>query len=192
MYYLFKSWVVPFRSKDILFQKGFKMNEWSLVFKASPAYNFTMKFHSSYFMYDKHKLLSCFFFLKDPKRFLLLLFCLFRATPMAYGGSQAEDWIGAVDTSLRHSHSNVRSIQAASATYTTAHSNTESLTHEARPGIKLAFSWILVRFISTEPWQELIPKEFFLTDIVIEIIVDSHEVVKYNTKKALYALLCLF
>ena len=41
--------------------------------------------------------------------------------------------IGAVATSLRHSHSN---------------SNTGSLTHWARPGIKPTSSWILVRFIN--------------------------------------------
>jgi len=34
---------------------------------------------------------------------------LFRATPMAYGGSQARGPIGAVAAGLRHSHSNTRS-----------------------------------------------------------------------------------
>ena len=41
-----------------------------------------------------------------------ILFCLFafsRAAPAAYGGSQAKDLIGAVATSLHHSHSNVGS-----------------------------------------------------------------------------------
>ena len=36
-------------------------------------------------------------------------FLLFRATPAAYGGSQARGRIGAVASSLRHSHSNARS-----------------------------------------------------------------------------------
>jgi len=40
-------------------------------------------------------------------------------------------------------------------TYTTACSHTGSLTHSARPGIELSSSWILVRFITTEPRQEL-------------------------------------
>ena len=35
-------------------------------------------------------------------------FWLFRATPAAYGGSQARGQIGAVATSLRHSHSSAR------------------------------------------------------------------------------------
>jgi len=35
-------------------------------------------------------------------------FCLIRATPSAYGGSQARGWIGAAAASLYHSHSNTR------------------------------------------------------------------------------------
>ena len=38
-------------------------------------------------------------------------------------------------------------------------SNSVSLTHWARPGIKLASSWMLVRFITTEPQQELQKKK---------------------------------
>ena len=44
---------------------------------------------------------------------LFLFFCLFafpRATPMAYGGSQARGQIGAVATGLHHSHSNAGSL----------------------------------------------------------------------------------
>ena len=46
----------------------------------------------------------------DP--FFFLSFCLFafsRATPAAYGGSQARGPIGVIATSLRHSHSNAGS-----------------------------------------------------------------------------------
>ena len=39
--------------------------------------------------------------------------------------------------------------------YATAPSNAGSLTHGVRPGIEPASSWILVRFVSTEPWKEL-------------------------------------
>ena len=39
--------------------------------------------------------------------------------------------------------------------YTTAHGNTRSLTHWARPGIKPATSWFLVGFISAAPQWEL-------------------------------------
>ena len=41
--------------------------------------------------------------------FLFFFFFLFRATPVAYGGSQARGPIEAVAASLRHSHSNARS-----------------------------------------------------------------------------------
>ena len=47
--------------------------------------------------------------------YLFIYFCLFffflflLATPVAYGGSQARGRIGAVDTSLRPSHSNAGS-----------------------------------------------------------------------------------
>ena len=43
-----------------------------------------------------------------------------------------------------------------SVTYTTADSNRRSLTHWMRPGIEPASSWILVRFIITEPQGELL------------------------------------
>ena len=42
--------------------------------------------------------------------FILFYFiCLFRTTPMAYGGSQARGQIGAVAANLYHSHSNAKS-----------------------------------------------------------------------------------
>jgi len=47
-----------------------------------------------------------------------------------------------------------------SASYTTAHGNTRSLTHWARPEIEPTYSWILVRCVSTALQQE-IPFPFF-------------------------------
>ena len=47
-------------------------------------------------------------------------------------------------------------IWATSATYTTAHGNTRSLTHRARPGIETASSWTLVRIIFPEPQWKLL------------------------------------
>ena len=50
--------------------------------------------------------------LSNGRFHLILLFCLltfFRATPMAYGGSQARGLIGATATGLCQSHSNVGS-----------------------------------------------------------------------------------
>ena len=61
-------------------------------------------------------------------------------------------------------------IQAASVTYTTAHCNAGSLTHWARPGIEPVSSWMLVRFISLEPWQELhMLVTFWLVPMCLEI-----------------------
>ena len=40
-------------------------------------------------------------------------------------------------------------------TYTIAHGNARSLTHWVRPGIQSASSWMLVKFVSSEPWWEL-------------------------------------
>ena len=71
------------------------------------------------------------------------LFCLFRATPATYGGSQARGLIGATDASLHHSHSNAR-----------------SLIHQARPGIEPTTSCFLVGFVSAAPQQELLVSPF--------------------------------
>ena len=58
----------------------------------------------------------------------LSLFCfLFMTTPAAYGGPLAKGQIRAAAAGLHHSHKH--QTPAASATYTTAHSNTGSLTH---------------------------------------------------------------
>ena len=46
-------------------------------------------------------------------------------------------------------------IWAVSETYTTAHGNTRSLTHWVRAGFESSSLWMLVRFVSTEPWREL-------------------------------------
>ena len=39
----------------------------------------------------------------------IYFFCHYRSAPMAYGSSQVRGWIGAIATSLCHSHSNVGS-----------------------------------------------------------------------------------
>ena len=57
--------------------------------------------------------------------------------------------IGAV--AARHSNQ----IRAASENHSAAHCNARSSTHWGRPGIEPASSWVLVRFVSAEPRQEL-------------------------------------
>ena len=44
-----------------------------------------------------------------PHSFFFFFFCLFRAAPAVYGGSQARGLTGAAATHLHHSHSNVGS-----------------------------------------------------------------------------------
>ena len=68
----------------------------------------------------------------------------FRATPTAYGSSQARGKNRTAAASLNYSHSN--QIWAMSATYTTAHGNVKSLTHWTGPGIEPASSWKLDLF----------------------------------------------
>ena len=89
-----------------------------------------------------------FFFL-----FFFFSFFLFRALPKAYGSSQAElNWSQSCQPTPQPQQSgDWRHI----CDLHVAHSNTLSLTHWARLGIKLASSWILVGFIPAVPGQEL-------------------------------------
>ena len=76
-----------------------------------------------------------------PIKFIyLFIYLLFRATPEAYGRSQARGQIGAAAASLHHSPSNAG-----------------SLAHRARPGIKPTASGMLFRSVTAEPQQELPP-----------------------------------
>ena len=59
--------------------------------------------------------------------FFVFVFCLFRAAPEAYGGSQARGLIRAVAAGLHHSHSNGRSKP--SLIYAAAYGNAGSSTH---------------------------------------------------------------
>ena len=78
---------------------------------------------------------------------MTFFFFFFRATPTAYGGSQARG-LNQSRSGWPTPQPQQRGIQGASVTYTMAHVNARSLTHWMRPGIKLASSWILVGFIT--------------------------------------------
>ena len=80
-----------------------------------------------------------------------LIFAFFRTSCVVNAGFQARGPIRAAAVSLHHSHSN--HIWATFVTYTTAHRNAGSW---VRPGIETTSSWILVRFVSAEPGQELL------------------------------------
>ena len=87
--------------------------------------------------------------------------CLFRAACVEYRVSESRDWIGAVAAGLHHSYSNARSKPQLQPT-PRGNGNTESLTDWPRPRIDPASSWILVRFISTEPQWKLLYKSFLM------------------------------
>ena len=78
----------------------------------------------------------------------IYLFCFFRPALQRMEVPRPGGRIGATHARLHHSHSNMG--------YATAHSNARSLTHWARPGIKPAISWLLVRFVSTAAQWELL------------------------------------
>ena len=78
-----------------------------------------------------------------------LSFLLFRATPMAYGGSQASSIQNYSCWPMPQPQPH--QIWATSVTYTTAHGDAGSITHWARPGIEPKTSWFLVRFIYAVP-----------------------------------------
>ena len=75
---------------------------------------------------------------------LFFSFCFLGPYPRHMESSQARVWIRATAAGLHHTQQ--PRIQAESATYTTAHGRTRSLTHWARPGTEPASSWILVGF----------------------------------------------
>ena len=73
---------------------------------------------------------------------------------VAYGSSQSRDRIQATAANLCHSHSNTGSESCLRPT-PQLRATLDTLTHRARPRIEPVSSWMLVRFISTEPQQEL-------------------------------------
>ena len=79
--------------------------------------------------------------------FCFVLFLLFRAAQAAYGSLR----LGVESELQLLAHAKAIGVQAMSATYTTAHSNTGSPTHWARLGIEPVFSYMLVGFVSTTP-----------------------------------------
>ena len=79
---------------------------------------------------------------------IIIIICLFRAAPVAYGSSQArtesELWLLA---------------------YATAQGNTRSSTHWVRPGIKPASSCILVVFVTAAPPGNSVYSCYCATDL---------------------------
>ena len=87
--------------------------------------------------------------------FFFLVFHLFKAAPIAYGCFLARGSSQSCSHWLMPEPQQCR-IQAVSATYTTAQGNARSSTQWARPGIHPATIWLLVRFIYSVTWLELL------------------------------------
>ena len=68
-------------------------------------------------------------------------------------------------------------IQAASATYTTAHGNARSPTHWARPGTEPATSWFLVRFHCTTTGTPLSPLELSLKQLGTQTLTQVKNII---------------
>ena len=84
--------------------------------------------------------------------YFIFIFLLFRATPTAHGCSHARGRTGAAAASLGHGHShNAGSKPYLQPTMQLLAVPEPHLTHQVRPGIKPAASWVLVRFITAEP-----------------------------------------
>ena len=85
--------------------------------------------------------------------FILFYFLgFFRATSTAYGSSQAR-----VQSELHLlAYATATAMPAMSVTFSTAHGNAGSLTHSVRPGMEPSSSYVLVGFITTVPWWELL------------------------------------
>ena len=91
---------------------------------------------------------------------MFLFVCLlFRATPVAYGGSQAQSLNRATAAGLHHSLSNSGSKPRLRPT---PHCNAGTPTQWARPGIEPATSWFLVGFVTAVLWRELLQLSFWV------------------------------
>ena len=97
-------------------------------------------------------------------------FVLLGLAPAAHGGSQARGWIRATAANL--CHNNAKS-EPWSVTYTAAHGHARSSTHWVRSGMEPKSSkstWILVRLVTTEPWQELPPLRCLFSADILDIL----------------------
>ena len=72
-------------------------------------FRFKNHYVQQYIIYNKGLLYSTGNYIQLSFFFFFCLFCLFRAAPEAYGGSQARDLITAIAASLRYCYSNARS-----------------------------------------------------------------------------------
>ena len=101
-------------------------------------------------------LFSFYFLLLFSFSFLSFFICFFRASPAAYGSSQARGQSRSCGC-LPMPQLQQCQIWATSVTYTEACSNARSLTHWMRAGIEPVSSWILVGFLTSRSIMGKVP-----------------------------------
>ena len=102
--------------------------------------------------------------------FISKIFIFLRATPMAYGSSQARGQNWSYRWRPTPQPQQIE-IQALSAICTTAQGNAGSLTPLERWGMERASSWILAGLVSAEPPQELPYWKIFNAKVRISVEV---------------------
>ena len=102
--------------------------------------------------------------------FSFFFFFLFRAAFASYGNPRLGVHLEL--QLLAYTQPQQCGIRAESLTYTTAHGNARSLTYWVWPGIEPVSSWILVRFVTNEPQQEL-PILFFFMALCVCVCESS-------------------
>ena len=97
---------------------------------------------------------------------IFFFFCFFfRASLLAYGGSQARGLIRAPAVSLYHSNSNIRSEPRLRPTPQLMAMPDPQPTKRVQRLTEPATSWFLVGFISAEPRQELLEHALFFLEL---------------------------
>ena len=117
--------------------------------------------------------------------FVLLCFLELHPQPMEVPRLGVKSELQLLDSPQPQKHR----IPSASVTYTTAHSSAQFLIHWARPRIKPASSWILVGFVSFEPWWELHEIKIFKDTLLRRIlnIQKSREIGSISTTNSFLA-----
>ena len=93
------------------------------------------------------------------KAAILFIYLSFWATPTAYGGFQARGWIRAT---AMWDPSHIGDLH---------HSSQECwIPNPLSEGIQAVSSWMLVRFLSTEPWWELLKQQFKETNLEFHLL----------------------
>ena len=97
------------------------------------------------------------------------------AAPVAYGSSQARGQVGAAAASPTPQPQQ-HQVQATYVTYAAACSNTSSLTHWARPGMKPTSSWTLCQVLNPRSHSRNSMKSFSKQKIILKICPPLHDI----------------